>query len=96
MKWHTAMIDRQIPDFCNGLKNKNEPWYYFTVHYKNVCPFKAGHVEKFVNATIADLPPETPFSLVGKYRVTFYSYFTDSKGKTETDCMKFGFELAED
>lgn len=91
-QWNTAMIDKKIPDFCNALKDKQAPWYFFTSKLKgNGCPFHAGRVENFNMVPAYILPRAMAnFALIGKYRVTFYSYFSES-----TDCLRTGFELTE-
>lgn len=90
------MINRQIPDFCAVLQADKEPWFYFTQHFKQKnCPFAAGYVETFKDCKIKKIPDYIPFTMVGKYRATFFSYYKDDKGKTVTDCMRVGFEFLE-
>lgn len=88
------MIDRKIADFCAGLQSAAEPWYRMTskLHKKN-CPFEAGHVEKFDMMPIASASRFANFALIGKYRVTFLSYFTEGNGGEVTDCMRVSFEI---
>lgn len=94
MRWHKSMFDRKLPDYCAGLQNSAEPWYSFTSSFKQKsCPFDAGHIETFDMVPIANVPDYIPFSFVGKYRVTFLSYFIDDDGSKVTDCMRLGLEI---
>lgn len=93
-KWHKAVVDRKIADFCIGLQNPTEPWYRFTSTFnKKNCPFEAGHVENFEMVPVAGASKYISFAMVGKYRATFLSYFTEDDGSRETDCVRTGFEV---
>lgn len=85
------MIDRKIANFCAGLQTPNEPWYRMTSTFtKKNCPFEAGHVEKFDMMPIAGVSKFVSIAMIGKYRVTFFSYFPDG-----TDCLRIGFEISD-
>jgi hypothetical protein len=90
-QWNTALIDKKIADFCDALHEKKAPWYFFTSKMKSVCPFEAGTEDNFNMVPTYSLPKAMAnFALIGKYRVTFYSYFAES-----TDCTRTAFEITE-
>jgi hypothetical protein len=97
-KWHRAMVDRHVPDFCAGLMHQNEPWYPLTSQFSQQCPYEAGFVQVFDNIDfqkLTVLPPYFTRTLIGKYRATFFSELKDENGTTQTDCLRIGFEIAE-
>ena len=95
-QWNRALIDRKIPDFCNGFSNKNEPWFMFTSHFTTkTCPFKAGMVQNFDREEWGKISPLITYSFIGKYRTTFFSYLKDDKGIEQTDCLRSQFEIAD-
>jgi hypothetical protein len=96
LQWHKSMIDRRIDDFCAGLSNEKEPWYMLTSHLKQKnCPYEAGYEQTFDNEEWQKLSPFVTRNFIGKYRVTFFSYFKDENKKEHTDCMKVGFEIVD-
>lgn len=96
MRWHAAIIDRKVPDFCKALNAVKEPWYDFTRQFKQKdCPYEAGHVEVFENAAVARNLGPIPFPLIGKYRASVVSYFTDENGAEVKDCARAGFDILE-
>lgn len=93
LKWHRGLIERRIPDLCANFASKDEPWYPLTSHFKHKgCPFEAGFVQNFNNEEYEKLPPHVTSNFIGKYRVSFFSYFSIN-GKNQTECLNFFFEI---
>lgn len=94
-KWHTSLLDREIPDFCKVITDKKAPWHIIVDHLKQPsCPYKENNVETFdMKLVESALPPYFTFSMTGKYRVTFISTFKDKDGQSYEECQKLSFEM---
>jgi hypothetical protein len=95
-QWNRALIDRRVSDFCQGLDNAKEPWYRFTsLLNRKECPFEAGWNQTIEHGIWAQISPLVTYNFIGKYRVTFHSYFKNANGKEHTDCLRISFEIAD-
>lgn len=94
-QWNTAMLDMNVPDLCLELQNPAMPWYFLTSQMKKKnCPYPAGHVETFVNASLTEVPDRVPHSFIGRYR--FFNDYAFIEGlKKVSECFFGGFELME-
>jgi hypothetical protein len=94
-QWNRALLDRRVPDFCKGLDNPKEPWYRFTsLLNRKECPFEAGWNQTIEHGDWGQLSPLVTYNFIGKYRVTFYSYFK-LNGKEHTDCVRNQFDIVD-
>lgn len=100
-RWHKQFFDHKIFDICPHLFNSSEPWFHITAHFKQKhCPFEAGHIEHFGSSPhseeeVAYLPSDVTFSMAGKYRGNFVSYFTDENGSISIECVRIAGEVIE-
>lgn len=95
-KWNVALFDRKVDDFCKSIQKPTEVWYRFTSRLKHKnCPFNAGEFEQFDNMQVGKLPDFVSFALVGKYRFSFKSFFSNADKTVRKECFRLGFEIME-
>jgi hypothetical protein len=95
-QWHTAMINRQIPDFCKVMGDPKAAWAVFMNHVKHKeCPIEAGYEQTFDMEYVkeAELPDSVGFAMMGRYRTMVISTYVDEDEKVFEECLKLTFEI---
>lgn len=95
-KWHIAIVDKKVNDFCQSIQDPKQIWYRFTSRLKHKnCPFEAGYVEAFENLKVGKLPDYFSYALLGRYRSTWSFDLPDGSGKLQNQCVRIGFEIVQ-
>jgi hypothetical protein len=94
-KWFTALVNREVADFCEVISDKKAPWYFISSHLKQPnCPFEKNTGESFDMELVKSiLPSYYTYAMTGKYRVTFVSSFVGEDAQPYEECWKLSFEM---
>lgn len=94
-EWNVLGLDRKVFDLCLDLQSPSNPLYTFFKQFKKKsCPFPAGHIEKFENGEVTQIPSSVPASYEGRFRILLRFEYRTVKG-LQVDCTNVNFDLVD-